>query len=225
PGMYPEIFFLGRSVPPKDKARGEKFPPGLLGPITLPWFREWSVRPLLAENAYPFRGNRQGLFHPGSVDEVHPASGHVDLLARVIDRDQKTTPITRAPQDLHVLGQPVHHGWGCDLVQHRTQPVGVRAGGDVPDLTGPDGVTGHRGASCRRAVGVAQHALGPREHDAFGPHRAGHTVVQVHRFAVTQWKELVDLHPQQLTQRTGVTTRVYRVVGVDDAGEVGDHDR
>src|SRR5699024_11525072 len=69
------------------------------------------------------------------------------------------------------------------------------------------------------------HALGPREHDAFGPHRAGHTVVQVHRFAVTQWKELVDLHPQQLTQRTGVTTRVYRVVGVDDAGEVGDHDR
>src|SRR5699024_3139407 len=54
---------------------------------------------------------------------------------------------------------------------------------------------------------------------------AGHTVVQVHRFAVTQWKELVDLHPQQLTQRTGVTTRVYRVVGVDDAGEVGDHDR
>src|SRR5699024_3429876 len=173
----------------------------------------------------PSRLTQRVLASPAPVDLVLPRSCQVVLLARVIDRDQETTPITRAPQDLHVLGQPVHHGWGCDLVQHRTQPVGVRAGGDVPDLTGPDGVTGHRGAPCRRAVGVAQHALGPREHDAFGPHRAGHTVVQVHRFAVTQWKELVDLHPQQLTQRTGVTTRVYRVVGVDDAGEVGDHDR
>src|SRR5699024_12605977 len=121
--MYPEIFFLGRSVPPKDKARGEKFPPGLLGPITLPWFREWSVRPLLAEKAYPFRGNRQGLFHPGSVDEVHPASGHVALLARVIDRDQKTTPTTRPPQDPHVLRQPVHPCRGTEPVAPRARPL------------------------------------------------------------------------------------------------------